>query len=226
MVAGLEQVFGGSYNPGTTQINESREELGQEDFFRLMVAQLNNQDPTKPLDNTEFLGQLAQFSTVSGIDDLNGSFGGLVSSLFASQAMMAAQLIDREVLVDTGNVYSASLVPGESVSGSVLADNLTSGARVVIYDEFGNPVNSLNLGTLEPGAYQFEWDGKAQDGSELDAGNYLIAAEGYVNGAYTSLSMQKYSQVSSVSVDRNNTSVLLHLDNGQDISFSQVSEFR
>jgi flagellar basal-body rod modification protein FlgD len=223
---GLEQVFGSSYNPGSKQLDQPRNELGQEDFFRLMVAQLNNQDPTKPLDNAEFLGQLAQSSTVSGIDDMNESFGGLVNNFFTSQAMMAAQLIGREVLTEAGPILDAFFTPGEELLGGIIAENPTEDARVTIYDGSGNLINSIALGDIEAGSHQFAWNGAVKGGGEAELGKYLIVAEGWVDGGLTSLAMQQYREVTSVSVDRQNTSVLLQLDNGEDVKFSQVNEFK
>ena len=205
---------------------QERNELGQDDFFRLMVAQLNNQDPTNPMDNAEFLGQLAQFSTVTGIDELGDSFQGLVSNMFASQAMMAAQLIERQVLVDAGTVWDAFYQTEEPLSGSFETDDVTTNSRVTIYDGAGNLVNTIDMGTVEPGTHQFTWNGIRKDGSEASNGRYLIVAEGYVGGDLVKLPLQRYSTVTSVSVDRANSSVLLHLDTGSSVRFSQVSEFK
>ncbi|MBT8148089.1 MAG: flagellar hook assembly protein FlgD [Gammaproteobacteria bacterium] len=222
----LDQVFGSSYNPGDQSVGKPKNELGQDDFFRLMVAQLNNQDPTKPLDNAEFLGQLAQFSTVNGIEDMNESFSGLVNNLFTSQAMMAAQLIDREVLIDAGFALNSFFDGENPVSGGFIADDATTSTRVNIYDGSGELVNSIDMGTVEAGSYQFAWNGTGKDGNAVEQGRYTIVAEGNIGGQLNTLVMQQYNKINSVSVDRQNTSVLLHLDNGEDVTFSQVSEFR
>lgn len=223
---GLDQVFGNSYNPGNQQASKPRNELGQDDFFRLMVAQLNNQDPTKPLDNAEFLGQLAQFSTVNGIGDMNESFAGLVNNLFTSQAMMAAQLIDREVLIEAGFMLNATFDGDGPISGGFITNDVTRDVRVNIYDETGSLVNSIFVGDVEAGSHQFSWNGTGMDGNSVPQGRYGIVAEGFSNGQVNALTMQQYNKINSVSVDRQNTSVLLHLDNGEDVTFSQVSEFR
>ena len=76
-------------------------ELGQADFLELMVAQLKNQDPTKPMDNSEFLSQMAQFSMVNGIEGLNTSFSSVSESILGSQGLQAATLLDRQALVDS-----------------------------------------------------------------------------------------------------------------------------
>jgi len=82
-----------------------RSELGQEDFMTLMIAQFRNQDPMKPMENGEFLGQLAQFGTVSGIDELHGEFAGLRSSIQSEQALQAANLVGHTVLAESDTGY-------------------------------------------------------------------------------------------------------------------------
>ena len=223
---GLDQVFGSSYNSGNQPVNKPRNELGQEDFFRLMVAQLNNQDPTKPLDNAEFLGQLAQFSTVNGIEDMNESFAGLVNNLFTSQAMMAAQLIDREVLIEAGPMLNTYFDGENPISGGFITNDAATNTRVSIYDESGALVNSVAMGAVDAGSHQFTWNGIGRDGNPVGQGRYAIVAEGYMGGQLNTFIMQQYNKINSVSVDRQNTSVRLHLDNGEDVTFSQVSEFR
>ncbi len=76
---------------------KSPDELGQEDFLTLMITQFQNQDPFEPMDNGQFLGQLAQFSTVSGIDSLNSGFAGLEGALRDEQALQAAGILVRRV---------------------------------------------------------------------------------------------------------------------------------
>ncbi len=115
----IEQVFGVN---STSSATKPTKELGQEDFLKLLVAQLKNQDPNNPADNGEFLGQIAQFSMVSGIDDLGVSFDGIASSLYTSQAMQAAELVGKHVLIETNtatlNAYCGDRGDiGTSVSG-------------------------------------------------------------------------------------------------------------
>ena len=105
----------------------SVEQMGSEDFLALMVAQLENQDPTKPMDDMQFMGQLAQFGTVSGIQDLQDSFSGLSSSLTASRALEAANLVGRRVATE-GNV--ALLAPGGA--GAADPEQLSLGATVEV----------------------------------------------------------------------------------------------
>ena len=82
----------------TVSTSKGNDELGQEDFMALMVAQLENQDPSKPMDNFEFLGQIAQFGMVSGIQELQTGLGSLANALLSNQALQAADLVGRDVV--------------------------------------------------------------------------------------------------------------------------------
>ena len=83
----------------------NRDQLGQGDFLTLMIAQFRNQDPFEPMDNGDFLGQLAQFGTVNGIEQLNSSFYDLSESIFSEQALQAANLVGHSVLARTDTAY-------------------------------------------------------------------------------------------------------------------------
>ena len=76
-----------------------KKQLGQEDFMDLMLTQMNNQDPFKPMENGEFLTQMAQFSAVSGLKDIKESFQGLADTMQSNQALQAASMVGRKVLV-------------------------------------------------------------------------------------------------------------------------------
>ncbi|HVT36879.1 MAG TPA: flagellar hook capping FlgD N-terminal domain-containing protein, partial [Nevskiaceae bacterium] len=123
--------------------------LDQADFLKLMTTQLQYQDPMKPLDNAEFVSQMAQFSTVSGI-----------------QSLQAASLVGRDVLVPASSGYLADggvLAGGAQVSAS-------GDVTVQIRDASGAVVRNLDLGTQPSGLATFVWDGKGDDGSTLPAG--------------------------------------------------------
>ena len=92
--------------------------LGQADFLRLMTEQLKNQDPLKPLDNAQFLGQLAQFSTVQGIDSMQGAMNSMASVMESDQALRAATLVGHDALV---NADSLTLTAGSGVHGEIAA---------------------------------------------------------------------------------------------------------
>lgn len=116
------------------QPTKANDQLLQEDFLKLMVAQLKNQDPMKPMESGEFLGDIAQFGTVSGIQDLQESFASLNSSVQSSQALQAAALVDRQVLVPMSR---GQLESGGAISGAVELPASTSQLTLGVYDSAG-----------------------------------------------------------------------------------------
>ena len=202
----------------------SSKELGQEDFLKLLVAQLKNQDPNNPADNGEFLGQIAQFSMVSGIDDLGTSFKGVEGSLYTNQAMQAAQLVGKDVLVESDTV---SVTEGDiTIEGMMEFSDYAENASLQIRDEDGELLHSIELGNVDAGMQPFAWNGKDADELKLPEGEYQITASGLVEGELEVMPVHLFSSVESVSVDRTNTDVLLHFADDKSIPISQVREYR
>lgn len=148
------------------------DQLGQAEFLELLTAQLQNQDPFKPMENGEFMGQMAQFSTASGIDDLNTNFMQLAGAMMQQQTLQAASLVGRDVLVPGDQ---AALERGGSLEGVI--DLPASGAAsVTVYDSAGRRVRELPLGIQTAGSTDFRWDGRDAAGREMPAGTYRVTA--------------------------------------------------
>jgi flagellar basal-body rod modification protein FlgD len=148
-------------------------DLGQDDFLHLMVTQLKNQDPFKPMESGEFLGQLAQFGTVSGLAGLQTSFDSLAASLVSNQALQASALVGRSALAQTSVLDVAA---GQVVNGAIDLPSATAGVTVSIRDFTGQPVRTLSLGAQPAGLASFAWDGIGDDGQPLPAGRYSFDA--------------------------------------------------
>ncbi|RLA22214.1 MAG: flagellar hook assembly protein FlgD, partial [Gammaproteobacteria bacterium] len=172
---------------GAQQAPSARSELGQEAFLELMVTQLKNQDPLNPMENGEFLSQIAQFSTVTGIEELNSSFSGLSSSISADQGLQAANLVGRTVVVPAD---AAVLAAGGIVQGEISLPTSTPSLSVTITDSNGALVRRLDLSTQEAGQVPFSWDGLLEDGTYADPGLYQITAEANVGGEIKALATQ------------------------------------
>jgi flagellar basal-body rod modification protein FlgD len=158
-----------------TKTNAARQpsnSLGQDQFLQLMVAQLKNQDPMQPMQNGEFLSQMAQFGTVKGVQELQNSFSQLAGSLQSNQALMASSMVGRSVLVP-GQV--GSLEPGAGLAGAVAVPS-SSNVVVGIYNTSGQMVRHLDYGTQPAGQMNFVWDGVTDSGAAAPAGNYQIRA--------------------------------------------------
>lgn len=167
--------------------------MSQSDFLKLMTTQLRAQDPTNPVDNSQFVSQMAQFSQLSATQDLLTSVNSLGSTvsgaLQTSQMLGSSSLLNRQVLVPS----SAISYSGSSVTG---AANVSTAGNVTvnIVDATGKVVRSMNLGSQSSGLSQFTWDGKDDSGNPVAQGAYSMAASGngssldtYVAGAVTSV---------------------------------------
>ncbi len=194
------------------------ESLGQQDFLKLMTTQLTNQDPTKPLESNEFLGQLAQFSTVSGIQELQQSFTALSSSLTAGQSLQAAGLVGHGVLVPS----EIGTLDGElGLSG---AAELAGGGQLVveISDANGQVQRRLDYGSQPAGLSYFHWDGKDGSGAMLPSGNYTLRATVSSGGASQAADTFAAAAVQSVSIGANG--LALQLGGLGEVPFSSVRQ--
>ena len=167
--------------------------LGQEAFLELMTTQLQNQDPFKPMESGDFLGQIAQFSTVSGIGDLNESFATFAGSLASNQALQASTLVGRSVLATT---EFGSLPEEQSFSGVVEITDTATDLNIEILDSSGQVVKQLNLGAQDQGLAQFIWDGIKDDGSKAAPGEYRIQAIADISGEQLEMNTSGYGYVS------------------------------
>jgi len=198
----------------------SRKELGQEQFLELMTTQLQNQDPFKPMESGDFLSQIAQFSTVEGIGDLNDAFSGLSQSLVSNQALQATNLVGRQVLAPTG---VAALSQGGSIRGNVELPAASGEVVVNVYDQAGQVVRRLELGSQAAGPVSFQWDGLKNDGQFASPGNYFISAEASIDGRFEAVETVLASEVRSVTLS-NSGGLLLDLDGIGSLDFSEVRQ--
>jgi flagellar basal-body rod modification protein FlgD len=176
---------------------QKKDQLGQNEFLKLMLAQLKNQDPFKAMDPSQFLGQLAQFGTVTGIQEMQGAFTQLSDAMRSSQVLDGASMVGREVLVPSDTV---TLHDEGSVRGTLDVPKGLTALQVNIHDESGALVRRMTLPT-DSGLQNFTWDGLADDGTRLEAGDYEIEAIGSLGGRSGSLEMLFSTRVNSVTID-------------------------
>jgi len=171
--------------------------LGQADFLRLMTEQLKHQDPLKPMENSAFLGQLAQFSTVQGIQDLNTQVQDFAVALGNDQVLRGAALVGHTVLVPSGKVA----LGGEGgASGAVAAPN-AGNVLFEITDANGQKVHEFTVAAERAGEVAFAWDGTDAAGNRLPAGAYGIKATHLdTSGQATQLDTYVHGRVESVTV--------------------------
>lgn len=204
----------------TAKASEKSKSLGQEDFLKLMTTQLQNQDPMKPMENGDFLAQIAQFSTVQGIGDLNKSFASLSNSLVSSQALQATNLVGHQVLAPTG---VAALKAGSGIRGTVELPAASGEVAVNVRDQSGQVIRRLELGSQAAGSADFQWDGLMNNGKFATPGTYFLSAEASIDGRFESVDTLLASDVRSVTLS-NSGGLLLDLDGVGALDFSEVRQ--
>ena len=170
--------------------------LGQSDFLKLMTTQLMNQDPLQPMENGEFLAQMAQFSTVSGITEMNTSMQSMSVSFRSQQLMQASGLINKSALVEGA---FAQLDATKGLKGAISLDQATDGTQIVVKNLKGEVVYSEHVGLMFPGIHEFSWDGITNDGYPAEPGEYFVEPVALKNGeAYTPTTLV-YANVNAIS---------------------------
>ena len=194
--------------------------LTQEDFFSLLSQQLSMQDPFKPVDNDQMIAQMASFSTVDGISNLNKEIVNLNSVMTSSQALQASGLVGRKVLIptDTGNISAES----PTIKGVISTPSKIPELTVRVEDEKGQVITTFKVDGSEGGNVDVTWDGLDKNGQPVAAGNYSIKASGLVDGNAQELPVSTYAHVSSVSLGTASTGAILNLRGGMGIKLTDV----
>lgn len=190
----------------------------QDRFMKLLITQMKNQDPLNPLDNAQVTSQLAQLSTVTGIDKLNATMGTLKDSYQSSQALQATGLIGHGVLVPGS---TTKLADGKAVLGMDLP-GAADAVSVTIRDSAGNVVQKLDLGAQEAGTLPLGWDGKTDKGAAAANGQYSFEVSASSAGSKLKVTTLSYDQVGSVSTGAAGTR--LNLTGGGSAALADVRE--
>jgi flagellar basal-body rod modification protein FlgD len=206
--------------PQAAPATATKKQLGQSDFLKLMLTQFKNQDPTKPVDSAQYVAQLAQFSQVQGLADLNSAFKTLSDSVTSNQALQASSLLGREVLVP-GSI--ATLAQGGTLSGAVDLPQSSGRVTVNIIDGSGSIVRQINLGAHGKGLADFQWDGRNTDGTAAAAGVYTVQAQSIDgNGVASASSTLINATVQSVTMGAGQSGLTLSLQGLGDTPFNNV----
>ena len=166
----------------------------QDRFLKLLVAQLNNQDPMNPLDNAQMTSQIAQINTVTGIQQLNDTVKGLVSQFAAQQLMQGSAMVGRQVLVE-GNTLALDSETSKATGAFDLAGSAAS-VKVQVLDATGKELGTVDMGALPAGRYNFAWDAAGYEGDSAGLRFKVLAANGQVPVASSPLTIDTVSAIS------------------------------
>lgn len=189
-------------NSNSASSSQNSAEL-QNQFLTMLVAQLKNQDPTHPMDNSQLTTQLAQINTLSGIEKLNTTLGSISGQIKTSQSLQSSTLIGHGVMVNGSQILVGK---GITTPFGVELGTASTATSVTIKDGNGSVVRTIALGRLSAGVHTFSWDGKLDNGSTAADGKYSVsfaASNGssqlvvrplsyaYVNGVITAAGVTK-----------------------------------
>ncbi|OLN26270.1 Flagellar basal-body rod modification protein FlgD [Desulfovibrio sp. DV] len=156
----------------STTKDSSTSSLGMDAFLQLLVTQLQYQDPLDPMDDKEFVAELAQFSSLEQLTEINSGIEGLTTIGQEQQLLGAVNFIGKTIEA-TGT--AVSLTEGEATSVTFSLPEDASTCMVNVLDSSGNIVRTVDLGATKAGDVEFTWDGKDYDGNKLDDGQYQVA---------------------------------------------------
>ncbi len=222
-----------SYQSNEKSKAEKEDALGTDAFLKMLVAQLQNQDPLNPMDGTDFSAQLAQFSQLEQLMNLNTSMDSLANSFSTDSEKDLVSYIGKQV---TGKIESMEVKNGD-VSGGFFSLSGAAEIMVSITDESGKTVKNLSLGTKESGSHLIKWDGTDADGKAVMDGTYTYTVlanngSGYeelpttVTGTVDGLAYNNekaYLVVQGVLVDPNALTSVVNIDDNNESAESVMT---
>ena len=179
--------------------------LGQADFLKLMTAQMKNQDPFDPVDNTQMVAQMAQFSSLAGISEMGSTLKAIADKLGATTASDAAAYIGRTVLTEGSVAYPRA---SGGIAGAVELDAAADDVTVAISDANGQVLKTLSLGRQEAGTATFDWDGTTDAGEAAGAGPFTVSSVAKAGGKALGSCTLVWAPVESVSAPASGAPIL------------------
>jgi flagellar basal-body rod modification protein FlgD len=198
----------------SSQTASTAEDLSN-NFMTLLIAQLQNQDPLKPLENAELTSQLAQINTVNGVEKLNKTMTGITGQIEASQQIQATALMGHGVLVPGERVLVGT---GESTPFGLESASGATGVVVTVKDSLGQVVRTFEIDSIAAGVESFTWDAKLADGTAAPDGAYSVSATAE-KGAVSTLNFAVVTGVSKTP-----TGPKIDLGTLQSVSLDQVRQ--
>ncbi|WP_420233073.1 flagellar hook assembly protein FlgD [Pseudomonas sp. ABY48] len=204
----------------TAESTASASDELQDQFLTLLTTELQNQDPTDPMDNSEMVTQLAQISTISSIEEVTTTLEGISSQISASETLQASALVGNGVLIDGNTIQVASGVA--TTFGVTLASDADS-VTVTIKDSSGTVVRTLDEGDMSAGTQAMTWDGLQDDGTTAADGAYTFSVSATADDTAVTTTALKYALVTGVTTDSSNEVALDLGGVNENVALSDIS---
>ncbi len=196
---------GGTTGTSATTATKNKSTMDQSDFLKLMTTQLKNQDPFSPVDNTQMVAQMAQFSSVAGISEMNKTLSSIMTKLNGTTTSDALSYVGKTVLTEGGTAFPRT---SGGIAGAVELGAAASDVTVTIADKNGAVLKTLTMANKPAGTSTFDWDGITDDGQTAGAGPYKVTLSALNNGVAVSAKPLVWAPVESVSLPSGGTPVL------------------
>jgi flagellar basal-body rod modification protein FlgD len=218
-VSGTNQTSTGTATSGTSSATSAQDQSNR--FLKLLVAQMSNQDPLNPMDSAEVTSQMAQISTVEGVQQLNTSIGNLSTQFTQMQTMQGAALVGKDVATE-GNAVRVNPTTHVGDGGFELSASASS-VKVDVINSAGQTIDTVDLGAQTQGRHSFSYQvPEAQQGQSLTFKVTATSGTGSSASSVDTMALQ-YNDITAVS--NLNGSLALELDNGTRVSYDAVWAF-
>jgi flagellar basal-body rod modification protein FlgD len=198
---------------------KTKEEMGKQEFLTLFTAQLQNQNPLEPVKNEAFVAQLAQFSQLEALTNMQTSLDTFVTAMSGERMLNSASLIGKKVAVSDS---PTQLTQGGTINASIDLPEGAAGIQINVHDAKGNLIQELIAGPQIPGTTPVLWDGKDAMGNPAPTGLYRLTAQAVVNGSTNKVAVNALSTVKSIVTNPSDGSVSVEVDGGKTILLTDV----
>ena len=203
---------------GVKNTSKTAVEDAQNRFMTLLVTQMKNQDPLNPMDNAQVTSQMAQLSTVSGIDKLNNTLEAMMSSMQSSQSLQVSNLIGHSALIDGNQIHFDGTNGNFGVELPSGVDDLS----ITIADAAGNTLRQISLGKQNEGIIPLNWDGYTDTGSQVTAGDYKFTVSATTSSEKVTANTLSLEQIHSITSSAGG--VKLNLSNASSVTTNDLKQ--
>jgi flagellar basal-body rod modification protein FlgD len=209
-------------NPNEKARVAPQKTMGQADFLKLLTTQMQNQDPTNPVDNTKMIADMAQFSSLEAMKQLNDTVSSMSQMFKTNQAVQASVLVGKDVVVPGSTV---NLISGTAPVALVNIEESLTDVKAQIRNASGELVREYSWESLPQGQGDLKWDGKDASGNALPQGSYTVTAWGTNSeGARAAVGTLVAQKV--VSVDVGSSGASLNLADGSAAGLDEIQQIR
>jgi flagellar basal-body rod modification protein FlgD len=207
------------YEDAKDAAKKTSEDMGKQDFLTLFTAQLQNQNPLEPVKNEAFVAQLAQFSQLEALTNMQTSLDTFVTSMSGERMLNSASLIGKKVAISDA---LTPLAQGGKIDASIDLPEGAAGVQINVHDAKGNLVKEIVAGPQLPGGMSLQWDGTNNAGQLATPGFYQLSAQAVINGKTAAVPVNTLSTVRAIMTNPNDGSVSVEVDGGKTLLLTDV----